>query len=328
MIKSAEFPIFLLESNGERRPFDPVELQDALVRAFLGAGLRENCYLAEDIALAVEYAFDHSSRPGKVFSRAELNSAVVHILEDTGLADVAALFRQGAPGMLAVDCRTDRMTVGTVLAKFMTGSEAHLAFLTDKVTQAAATLRIESAAPSLLVELARYFETAAPPPTMLAPVLAGSEDDFYSVEPDAVEPALAADTRELVRRGIIRLHGVSRLFPSVRLFCFLRRFAAERSAIEQWQGPVTEMALAPLLFQLGDALERCRAATVQLYRETMGDPNAVLPVYLSIPDMSEFAEEYLEASHGKSEKLERELAQMLIEPMTVRIEKLQLGSVR
>ncbi len=322
MIKAPDHPIVLLEANGERRNFDPVELQNTLIRCFLGAGLQENCYLAEDIALAVEYAFEHCGRTGKVFARSELDSAVIRILEDTGLADVAALFRRGAPGMLSVECRGDKSTVVTVLRKFMAGSDAHLDGLAGKVAEALRTLRIEATAPGLMVELARHYEAFAPLPAVPTPSMGGGRlDEFYSVSAEEIAAALVPETRKLVRSGVIRLHGVSRILPSVRLFCFLNRYAMG----EDWAPPVTEMVLAPRLFALGRHLECCRLTALRLFREVGGDPHARLPVYLSLPDVGDFTERYLEVSHSRTEQLARELGQMLAEELGVTVEKLNLS---
>ena len=321
MIKTPDHPIVLLEADGERRNFDPVELQNTLIRCFLGAGLQENCYLAEDIALAVEYAFDHCGRTGRVFARSELDSAVIRILEDTGLADVAALFRRGAPGVLAVECRCDNATVATVLRKFMAGSDAHLDFLAGKVTEALRTLRIETSAPGLMVELARHYEAFAPLSVVPTPSLGGRLDEYYSVSAEEIAAALEPETRLLVRSGVIRLHGVSRILPSVRLFCFLMRFAAN----EELMAPVTEMVLAPRLFALGRHLECCRVTALRLFREVGGDPHARLPVYLSLPDIGDFTERYLEVPRSRAEQLSRELGQMLTEGLGVTVEKLNLS---
>ncbi len=322
MIKTPDHPIVLLEVDGERRNFDPVELQNTLIRCFLGAGLQENCYLAEDIALAVEYAFEHCGRTGKVFARSELDSAVIRILEDTGLADVAALFRRGAPGVLSVECRGDNATVATVLRKYMAGSDAHLDFLAGKVVEALRTLRIEASAPGLMVELARHYEASAPlsvVPTL--PVGGGHLDEFYSVSAEEIAAGLEPATRQLVRSGVIRLHGVSRILPSVRLFCFLNRYAAGENLVS----PVTEMVLAPRLFALGRHLECCRMTALRYFREVGGDPHARLPVYLSLPDIGDFIECYLEVPRSRAEQLARELGQMLTEGLGVSVEKLNLS---
>ncbi len=317
MIKQPEEPIILQESDGERHVFDPVSLQDTLVRCFLGAGLRENCYLAEDISLAVEHAFEHSTRPGRTFARSELESAVVRILGDTGLGEVAALFKRTARSSLSVDCRTDAETIQSVLRKFMAGAESHLKFLAGKVTEAAEMLNIKAAPPGLLVELARYYESAEPG-RAANPEISRPQDKYHIISSDDIRQYLSPETRALVQRQEIRIHSISRMFPCVRLFFFISAFAS-RHGLEP---PVTEMTLAPMLFHLGEMLEECRLSTQKLYCEVSGRPDASLPVYLNIPDMEIFAEKYMQASGRKTGRLELEIARMIADAIPVHIEKL------
>ncbi len=310
-------PIILLESDGERSIFDPVALQDTLVRCFLSAGLRENCYLAEDIALAVEYAFEHSGRPGKVFSRSELEAAVVRVLGDTGLADVAALYQRGASSRLSVNCDTDSATVNTILHKFMAGSESRLKRLAGEVSAALHKLNISSAAPSLLVELARYYEQEEPS-KVIAPAM---PVNYNAVSPEEILPSLPPETRVLTGDGVIRIHGISRMFPSVRIFCFLTRFAQQKGI----HSPVTELTLSPMFFNLGKNIEECRCAVQNLYRKISGNPAAELPVYLTFPDMTAFTGNYLGADSSKTGRLEKELAQMVSDVLTVAPEKITIA---
>ena len=95
MVKPAEKIIYIQDHEGERVRFDPVELQTRLINCFLTAGLRESSYMAEDIALAVEYTLLNSNRPDAVFGQGELAAAVIRMLEETGFPEVAALFQIG-----------------------------------------------------------------------------------------------------------------------------------------------------------------------------------------------------------------------------------------
>lgn len=63
MVKPAEKIIYIQDHEGERVRFDPVELQTRLINCFLTAGLRESSYMAEDIALAVEYTRSTATVP-------------------------------------------------------------------------------------------------------------------------------------------------------------------------------------------------------------------------------------------------------------------------
>ena len=75
MVKMAEKIIYIQDHEGGRVPFDPLTLQTRLINCFLTAGLRENSYMAEDIALAVEYTLLNSNRPELVFGQGELAAA-------------------------------------------------------------------------------------------------------------------------------------------------------------------------------------------------------------------------------------------------------------
>lgn len=315
MIKPQEYQIELIESNGERLVFDPVALQETLVRAFRGAGLRDDSYLAEDIALAVECAFAHSSRPEPVFTRSELNSAVVRILEDTGLAEVARVFRRGAPELLTVSLRTDRPTIRGVLDKYLAGSPGHLEELAAKVAAAAGRLNIGSAAPGLLLELARHYENEAPE---LPPEPSHAPDAVPAVIDQASARTVFDETlRRLCDDGIIAFRCDDRVFPRIALSCSLMKFAAGAAIVP----PVTEMQLEPALFALGEQLERCRIGLLRLYRERTGRPAAELPLFVTVPDMGEFVAVYLGADGHRPGRLARDLGQMLCVALKSPVEK-------
>ena len=115
LLVSPDNHLTILEPDGIRHPFDPTALRDCLLRWFLNAGMSENCYLAEELALAIEYAFTHSGRADGCFGRGELDLAVVRVLEDAGLAPVAACYRAGATGVPSVECQVEPATVGAIL---------------------------------------------------------------------------------------------------------------------------------------------------------------------------------------------------------------------
>ena len=83
--------------DGTREPFDATALQTRLIGCFLAAGRSDSSFMAEDIALAVEYTLSHVERPEPVFGRGEIDAAVIRLLEEAGLPDVAKIFRRGLP---------------------------------------------------------------------------------------------------------------------------------------------------------------------------------------------------------------------------------------
>ena len=96
MVKS--FPRSVVEIrnfDGSCEPFDAMALQTRLIGSFLAAGRGDSSFMAEDIALAVEYTLSHVERPEPVFGRGELDAAVIRLLEEACLPDVAKIFRKG-----------------------------------------------------------------------------------------------------------------------------------------------------------------------------------------------------------------------------------------
>ena len=322
MIQSASHPILLL-SGGEQQIFDPAELRENLVRCFLGAGLEESCYLAGDIVLAVEYALEHADRPEKVFSRAELDDMVVRILENTGYGDVSRLYRKGAPDRVRATCVADPAGVGMILRKYFAGSEERLGALSGQVLAALSALRIQEAAPELIVELARHYESSSipemPVPVQVQPAVR-KVDENYILTLDEVQTAFPGGIPGL-EGDICRLHGVGRLFPSVRISFFMTRFAGKQA----WEAPVLEMMIQPELAAAGRALTEGRNRILQMYREVTGKRDAALPFYLSVPDMDDFLVTYLQCTPDGLPALRKTVCDMLSAGIPVPVEKIRTG---
>ena len=319
MVKQAEKIIFIQDFDGGRTPFNPVELQARLIQCFLDAGLRDSSYMAEDIALAVEYALRNSPRPEPVFGRGELAAAVIRMLEETGFPEVAALFRSsGGDRQISID--TEPGPISGLLAKFLACSPERLERITEQVCDGMKKLEISAASPHLLLELARHYERLSlePPGAPAAPAAPAAA---------AVGRELPADENELARllpeqaqywmkRNVLRISGISTFFPCIRIFFLLRRYAAEL----ELPAPVTELEIMPHLYEMANLLEACRDAI-----ECRLVPAEPLPIYLSIPDMSTFITHYLGGEWPKSEKLGRELAAALASGFRREIYKLSLS---
>ena len=318
MIQSALHPVLLLD-GGEQTVFDPRELRDELARCFLGAGLEESCYLASDIALAVEYALEHAGRPGGVFSRAELDDMVVRILENTGYGEVSALYRHGAPGTCRTVVSADPEHIGLVLKRHFAGSAEHLKQLAEQVAAALAVLHAAEASPELMVELARHYDALSPETPLPVPESAARRlDDHFILTPQEVQTGFPGGVPGL-GEGVCRLHGVGRLFPSVRIAFFLTRFARSLS----WEPPVLEMMIQPELAAAGRALDTARGRILAMYREVVGKPDADLPFYLAIPDMDDFIAGYLQSSGNGVPGLRRTIADMVAAGLAGPVEKIR-----
>ena len=320
MILAAQHPVMLLD-GGEQSVFDPRELRDELARCFLGAGLEESCYLASDIALAVEYALEHADRPGGVFSRAELDDMVVRILENTGYGEVSTLYRRGAPDTRRTVCAADPASVGLVLKRYFAGSSARLGRLAEQVAAALTSLHAREASPELMVELARHFDAGTPEAPVPVPAPAPTvrrADDHFILTPQEVRTGFPDGVAGL-GADVCRLHGVGRLFPSIRIAFFLTRFARSRG----WEPPVLEMMIQPELCAAGRALEQGRRRVLGMYREVVGKPDAELPFYLSFPDMDDFIAGYLQSSPEGTAGLRRTVADMVAAGLSGPVEKIR-----
>jgi len=300
MVKPAEKIIYIQDHEGERVQFDPVELQTRLINCFLTAGLRENSYLAEDIALAVEYTLLNCGRPEPVYGQGELAAAVIRMLEETGFPEVAALFRQnGGDRTVSIDATPE--AVGGFLRKFLACSDEIFDRVVHEVSHAVGTLGIAEADPHLYLELARHYERK-----FAIEGIAGSSVSRLrgrtSATRDEVAAVLPPEVRQLTTEGVLRVGEVNEIFSRIRFFFLMKPFAKKFELVP----PVTEMEVEPLLFRMSRVLELGRAAIQDALR-----PPEPLPVQLTIPDMSGFVADCFGAERGKSRKLAEELAKTL-----------------
>ena len=300
MVKPAEKIIYIQNHEGERVQFDPVELQTRLINCFLTAGLRENSYLAEDIALAVEYTLLNCGRHEPVFGQGELAAAVIRMLEETGFPEVAALFRQnGGDRRVAIDATPE--AVAKFLGKFLACSETIFDRVVREVSRSVEVLGISEADPHLYLELARHYERKFAIEGVSGNAVTRLQGRTSATR-EEVAAVLPPEVRALSAEGILRVGEVNPIFSRIRFFFMMKPFAQKFHLVP----PVTEMEVEPLLFQMSRTLELARAAVDDALR-----PPEPLPVQLTLPDMSAFVSEYFGAEREKSRKLTDELARTL-----------------
>ena len=149
--------IFLKDSDGGITPFDPENLLTRLAGAFQSAGQADECYVADDIVLALEYTLRRAPRPELVFSEGEIDAAVIRILESSGFPEAAQAFRSGSREQLL-----QLSTTGAALQEFLSAhlgcSQERLVKISEKCSAALQQLNIEAASLHLILELARHYE--------------------------------------------------------------------------------------------------------------------------------------------------------------------------
>ncbi|MDD5697216.1 MAG: hypothetical protein PHH77_01250 [Victivallaceae bacterium] len=319
MIKLADTSIMLTDAEGVTSVFDPDRLQSRIIRSFLAAGITESC-LADDISLAVEFSLRKSKRKEKIFTFSEINNVVVRILKDTGFPEIAAIYeRSNTCSRMTVDPEFN--TIRKLFRKHLGINHASLDDICGKVIAAARQLGIKNAAPGLFVELAKHYESADFSDTDIEPVslAAWEQDNRWLVSTQAIARELAVSARGLAEAGVIRLIGVSSMFPSIRVFFMINEFCRFHGL----GGPLTEMVLMPYLFSAGKAVDNCITTIERLAAEQAAGKD--LPIFLTIPDMSSFAVQLLEASWPEAENDCREMIAPLCNSLTRPLFKLKLS---
>ena len=319
MIKLANTSIMLTSSEGIISAFDPELLQSRIIQSFLAAGITES-YLADDISLAVEFSLQKSKRKEKNFTLSEINNSVVRILKDTGFPEIADIYlRSNACPQMTVDPEFN--TIKKLLQKHLGANHNSIDNLCGKVVSAAQQLNIKNAVPELFVELAKHYEIEEFASEDIEPVSLDSweHDRHWLVKAKTIEQELAVAARVLVDAKVIRLIGVSGMFPSIRIFFMVNEFCRFHGLV----GPLTEMVLIPYLFSVGKAIDNCIVTTERLATEQAGKKD--LPIFITIPDMSSFAVQMLNASWPEVEKDCREMVTPLCNSLSRPLFKLKLS---
>lgn len=299
MVQLVDKQIFLRDADGGVVPFDAGKLQTRLIGGFLATGLREDSFMAEEIVLALEYTLLHSPRTELIFSNSEIDAAVIRLLESIGYPEVAHIFRRnGHEKLLRID--TDEVTVASLVSAHIGCSAVRAGKIGEAVSQAFGQLQISSASPHLILELARHYEREFAESDFL------SDEEYLPQVPQQtltrreIYDLLPVEAKKLVDNGVLRINGITTLFPSVRFFFFMKEFARS----EKLSYPVTELEIEPLLHNAGNALEAARKAIAGKLRHP-----EELPCCLSLPDIFDFLEEC--AGSSPDQKLACELASVL-----------------
>jgi hypothetical protein len=319
MIKLANTSIMLTNSEGLTSAFDFDNLQGRIIQSFLAAGISES-YLSDNISLAVEFSLRKSKRKEKNFTLDEVNNTVVRILRDTGFPEIAAIYlSNNSCARMTVDPEFN--TVKKVIQKYMGNNLNSLDELCGKVVSAAQHLNIKNASPGLFVELAKHYEMEEFASEDIEPVSLDSweQDNHWLVSAKTIEQELAVSVRGLIEAKVVRIIGVSSMFPSIRIFFMINEFCRFHGLV----GPLTEMLLMPYLFSLGKAIDSCITCTERLASENSGQKD--LPIFLTVPDMSSFAAQMLDASWPEVEKDCREMLMPLCNSLSQPLFKLKLS---
>lgn len=283
--------IYLRDSDGGIRVFDPIALQSRLIRAFIASNSREQSYISDEIVLALEYTLLHLPQKELIFNCGEVDAAVVRILENCGFPAVAAEFRRtGSEALLRVS--VEPVSVSGLLDTHLGCSADRTAKISIRVSEAMKTLGITEASPHLLMELARHYERDLAEKDLLSDVVypdvaAAAARDSLSRED--IYPLLSEDARNAVAAGILKINSITPLFDGITFFLFLGNLCRENGL----NSPVTELELYPVLVKSGELLEDCRRRIAAHLAACRNCEPENIACCLAIPDMSDFMREVL-----------------------------------
>ena len=288
MIGNVSGELLIQEFDGSRHPFDAQELQTRLIGAFIASGRADESFVAEDIALALEYTLRRASRPEPIFGSGEIAAAVVCLLEEAGFPETAKLFRQSGGGEKVIEISTDPASVGELLSGFLACPPERFDRVAEAVSAAAAKIGIDPAPPKLLLELARYYErTFAEAAAMLPEFPMPRPLRFSRQEMIAVMPP---EAKMLIDEGVLRINAITPLFARIHFFFLLGDFARRR----ELSNPLTELEAFPLLYRVGRTIGEARRSI----QRALPPDTPELPCLLSLPDMFDFLNDYAGCGRG------------------------------
>lgn len=304
MIQLCDNSIMVLQTDGSRCAFDVEELESRIIRSFLATGFRET-WVAEDLSLSIEYVLTQSQTGESTYTKADINTLVVKVLEGAGFIDVAEHYRR-QNSRYDNEIKPDLMALNRVIGKHLGLSGEHLDTTSSKVQEACKQLGIDSSSPFLILELAKYYKSKVSalkldtPSPSIGPI--STDDSVLQVSRDTIKSSLSSKTRELIDKKILNVSGISRLFPSVRIEFNIILLIRSTGLI----APLTELAVMPCFKIPADCISEIISMTRTLYEESTNQntksPPVPLPVYLKTIKVKEFSEEYLELGWPESEK--------------------------
>ena len=251
-----------------------------------------------------------------VVSRGELDAAVLRAIEDNGFPEVARAFRAGGTVESSLETTDDGETLAALLRRFFRGAdEERFAQVLAEVRGAAKMLKIESASPQLWLELARHYDRRIAERRKLA-----AEEPLplpVTLSESALSQLLPETARRWVDAGVLKISGVTSLFPSIHFYFMMRAFAA----YHHLSGTITELELEPLLYRAGTVLEELRRAIGCAIDKNGAD----LPCLITVPDIFDFIAEYAGGERLGTESLAAELAGALTSGLPRDHDKLSLG---
>jgi hypothetical protein len=281
--------IEILYPDGLRKPFDIEKLQKKLISCCIAAG-NNDLWIAEDIALSVEFSLKELGA-SKVFTTAEVDSFVLKVLREVGFTDIADKYSENVSDSLNL-ISINKENVSDAVTRYLGLNGDELILTVDKVCKACNSIGITEVFPSFVLEFAKYFhhkkfeiETES-----LHCIHKINEDDSaWAIKTNEMYQNLNNKIKPFIEQNIIKVSGISRLFPAIKINIYLVKFAE----YYKFQSPLTELFIMPYIYELAAGIDK--AATIALERalSVQNDTTSNIPVYLKFADATAFANDWL-----------------------------------
>ncbi|HPN83813.1 MAG TPA: hypothetical protein PK821_00625 [Victivallales bacterium] len=296
MISPSGEQILISCGDGSVSSFRVEELQSKIYQACLECGF-EDCWLSEDLALSVEYLILGTGER-REFSMEEIFSFTSRLLEDTGHHNIALRFRRNC-GVLQASHTSQIESVRLLISQRIPGiGQRDLERIASLVSSSLKSLGIERVEEDLILSFAKHYLRNA-----LAEIVPKAElspdQAVIILSKSQIKDILVSFSGggKYVSGGVLSLHPISRLFPSLKISISLARFAEVNCLCP----PLTELALAPRFAEFSEFMCEAKTKIVALVSSELGLLPVDIPVVLRITDSIEFARKYMGVASDEDE---------------------------
>ncbi len=304
MIRTSDKNFLLISPDGKAVPFDSFLLQKRLEQAMTGYVDPKDLTLAGDIALNVEMALwnkfkNENSETAPGIQTEVLDETIYRILNGAGFKSAAENFRKSAT--LRDDFTRIALTrIRSFIEENFSLPENVLDRVAEKVSNTLKSIGANDASPGLITELSKHFlsisATATPFPVKQPDF---DPDKGCTIPPDEFLTSLNEYTLMLLEKRILKIHPVNlRVFPALRLGIRLTGIAD----MEQFQPPVTELALAPAFVRIARAADEICLVADRLFRMHGNDSDTSVKVLLHFSDASVFTHDWMGCSSCEAQE--------------------------
>ena len=301
MIQLCNRAVLTHREDGSTEFFQSDILQKKIESSCHAAGLKET-WIAEDIALAVEFSLGELGNEN-IFTDAEIDAIVVKILQEAGLGSVATHYRrlQDNP---EPEISFTPSAIKDIVGRYLHIELQQLDNIVEKVTDAGRKLLLKNASPTLILELAKHYMDdlsylSLQPKKSLSERLNSCP---WLVSRESILQKISGRTSELIASEVLKITGISKLFPSIRIEIAFANFAEISGLV----APVTDFTIYSYLANLAEAVDNIINIAKELSRP-LPELNSDLPIYLKFIDAQLFTDEWLGGNWSESKECFEEL---------------------